>query len=170
MSNGNRRILKKELLLASLIAIMGMASKKAEAKAPSAPEINIEVSEVPSYETESTDPFYMQYPYVEDKRLSKGLSERYSGAYVNCETKEVLLKAVSYYDEDFHYSSIKRCLESQRLKTGPYDCSKDKEIIREQIYSGEREQIYSKEYNRRAVVRDVVRGIGEIIRARRGRY
>lgn len=163
MPNRNRRILKKELLAASVIAFMGMASKKAEAKEAPVPETRIEVNETPSYNTESTADFYGQHdsPYIYDRRLSRGLSVKYSGAYINCETGEVLFKAVSRYDEDSHYSSVKRCLESQRLKTGPYDRSKDREIRREQVYDGE--------YNRGAVVRDVVRGIGEIIRARRGR-
>ena len=163
MPNRNRRILKKALLAASVIAFMGMASKKAEAKEAPVPETRIEVSETPSYNTESTADFYGQHdsPYIYDRRLSRGLSVKYSGAYINCETGEVLFKAVSRYDEDSHYSSVKRCLESQRLKTGPYDRSKDREIRREQVYDGE--------YNRGAVVRDVVRGIGEIIRARRGR-
>lgn len=162
MTNRDKRILKKELLAASLIAIMGMASKKAEAKAPAAPEINIEVSETPSYETESTAQFYDDNPYVYDRRLSRGLSRKYSGAYINCETGEVLLKAVSRYDEDAHYSSVRSCLESQKMGVGAYDRSRDKEIRREQIRDGE--------YDKGAVVRDVVRGIGRIIiNSRRGR-
>lgn len=163
MSDRDRRILKKELLAASLIAIMGMASKKAEAKEPAAPEINIEVSDAPSYETESSAQFYgdRDAPYIYDRRLSRNLSIKYSGAYVNCETGEVLFKAVSRYDEDLHYSSVKSCLESQKFKTGPYDRSKDREIRREQVYDGE--------YNKRAIIHDVVHGIGEIIRSRRGR-
>ncbi len=168
MSQRNKKILKKELLAASLIALMGIASKKAEAKEAAAPEPRVEVSATPTatYETENTIDFptddgYREEHYVYDRRLSKGLSIKYSGAYVNWETGEVLLKAVSRYDEDSHYSSIKRCRESQELRTGPYDCSGDKQIRREQIRNGE--------YNKRVIVHDVIKGINKLIRSRRGR-
>ncbi len=102
--------------------------------------------------------------YIYSPELSRGLSIKYSGAYINPITGEVIIKAVSRYDEDVHYNSIKSCRESQNFKTGQYDRSNDREIRREQIYNGE----YGT--NRGAVVRDVVRGIGEIIiRSQRGR-
>ena len=248
MPRGTKKFLKKELLAASLIAFMGMASKKAEAKETAAPEPRVEVSATPtsSYETENTANFYSEQdsPYVYDSRLSRDLSIKYSGAYINPETNEVILKATSRYDKDEYYSSARVCLESQRLRVGPYDCSRDKEIRREQIQTGEynyanekkyiyspslsrglsikysgayinpetgeillkatsryddddhyssakncresqklrigpydcskdkeirREQIHNGEYNKRAVVHDVIRGISEIIRTRRGR-
>ena len=99
--------------------------------------------------------------YIYSPSLSRGLSIKYSGAYLNPETGEILLKATSRYDEDEHYSSAKNCRESQKLRVGPYDCSRDREIRKEQIMDGE--------YNGRGAVRDVIRGIGEIIRSRRGR-
>ncbi len=250
MPEGNRKKLKKELFAASLIAFMGMASKQAEAKNPSAPEARIEVSEAPEPRVEESTAYFpgvdetMDERYVYDRRLSRGLSIKYSGAYINPETNEVILKATSRYDKDEHYSSIRSCLESQKLRVGPYDCSRDKEIRREQIHSGEynyaneeqyiyspslsrglsikysgaylnpetgeillkatsrydedehyssakncresqklrvgpydcsrdreirKEQIMDGEYNGRGAVRDVIRGIGEIIRSRRGR-
>lgn len=246
--NSNRRILKKELIAASLIAFMGMAGKQAEAKNPSNPEIRVEVNDTPEFETEESSAYFsggdVDERYVYDSRLSRGLSIKYSGAFINQDTGEVILKAASRYDEDAHYSSYKSCLESQRHKTGAYDRSRDNEIRREQIRSGEynyanedhyiysvrlsrglsvkysgayinsdtgevllkaasrydddahysseknclesqkhktgpydrsndrelrREQIMDGEYNGRAAARDVIRGIGEIIRNRRSR-
>ena len=97
MPRGNKKFLKKELLAASLIAFMGMASKKAEAKETAAPEPRVEVSATPtsSYETENTANFYSEQdsPYVYDSRLSRDLSIKYSGAYINPETNEVNIPA-----------------------------------------------------------------------------
>lgn len=102
--------------------------------------------------------------YIYSPQLSRGLSLKYSGAYIDPRNGEVIIKAVSRYDEDAHYNSVKSCREAQRFKISEYDRSNDRKIRREQIYNGE----YGT--NKGAVVRDVVRGIGEIIiRSRNGR-
>ena len=98
--------------------------------------------------------------FVYDRRLSRNLSVKYSRAYVNYETEDVILKAASRYDEDYR-TTIRGCREAQKLGIGPYDRSRDREIRRELIENGE--------YGRRAVVEDVVRGLTNIIRSHRGR-
>ena len=101
-----------------------------------------------------------QEHYVYNRKLSRGLSIKYSGAYVDIRTGDVILKAASRYDRD-EQTTYRSCISSQKLKTGAYDRSRDREIRRDMVRDGE--------YNGGTVIRDVVHGIGHILRSRRSR-
>lgn len=101
-----------------------------------------------------------QEHYVYNRKLSRGLSIKYSGAYVDIRTGDVILKAASRYDRD-EQTTYRSCTSSQKLKTGAYDRSRDREIRRDMVRDGE--------YNGGTVIRDVVHGIGHILRSRRSR-
>ena len=164
-------LLKKELLAAGITVLAGMG-QKSEAKEMESPEPKIEIYNAPAenMETEASADFmvaaaeqygnYDEEQYVYDRKLSRGASVKYEGAYVNWDTGKVIFKAVSRYDENY-VSTVRSCMEMRRFQTGPYDRSGDREIRREQIRDGE--------YNKRAATRDIIRGIGRIILDRPGR-
>ncbi len=160
----HRTRLKKELLAASIVVLSGVG-QKSEARTAEAPETRMEIYAAPS-ENKETDATYVMETagnderYVYDRRLSKGLSNKFEGAYVNIDTREVLLKYTDPYKEPYT-TTIKSCIEAQKLCVGAYDRSQDKEI--------RRELIKNRGNGKKNVVKDVVHNLKDIIRSRRAR-
>lgn len=113
-------MLKKELLAAGIAALVSLPGK-GEAKTASAPEARIEAYALPEESMEPAAEFpldgvsdadYNDGNFEYDRRLSRGLSVKYTGAYVDYETRDVIYKAADPHDKDYR-STIDACLESQ---------------------------------------------------------